>query len=157
MKKKLFLVALLLLLFGLQKAFCQYPIPSYNVNVTSWANFQESQLSSELTIPNSNNSGYVVSPMAKRDMNVQVNCCGFSSGDSCQATVWVYSLDGQTILGPFTVYGGDVLSVPIDDRDWGVIISTEDDITVDVWIGSDDTKKPEKFNKNEFELKKKIM
>jgi hypothetical protein len=154
MKRKLLALVLLVLLCGSKQAFSQYPIPSYNVNVTSWANFQEPQLSSEVSIQKSSNSDYVISPMAKRDMNVQVNCCGFSSCDSCQATVWVYSLDGQTILGPFTVYGGDVLSVPIDDRDWGVIVSTEDDITVDVWIGSDDMKKPVKLNKKEYILRK---
>jgi len=147
MKKELILAVLLLLLFGLQKAFCQYPIPSYNVNVTSWANFQEHPLSSGVSTRNSNNAGGVGSPMAKRNMNVQVNCCGFASTDSCKATVWVYSLDGETILGPFTVYGGDILSVPIDDRDWGVIVSTEVDITVDVWIGSDGSKKARRLNK----------
>jgi hypothetical protein len=147
MKRKLLAAVLLFLFCGSKQVFSQYPIPSYNVNVTSWANFQEYPLSSVVSTRNSNNAGCVGSPMAKRDMNVQVNCCGFASTDSCKATVWVYSLDGETILGPFTVYGGDILSVPIDDRDWGVIVSTEDDITVDVWIGSDGSKKARRLNK----------
>lgn len=126
MKKKLLPVVLLFFLCGFQQAFSQFPIPSYNVTVTSKANFQETQTS----------IGLVASPMAKRTMNIKINCAGISSNGTCQATVWVYSLDGQTILGPFTAYGGEVLSVPIDGRAWGVIVSTEDDITVDVWIGS---------------------
>lgn len=147
MKSKLLAVVLLFLFCGSKQAFSQYPIPSYNVNVTSWANFQEHPLSSGVSTRNSNNAGGVGSPMAKRNMNVQVNCCGFASTDSCKATVRVYSLDGEKILGPFTVYGGDILSVPIDDRDWGVIVSTEVDITVDVWIGSDGSKKARRLNK----------
>jgi len=89
-----------------------------------------------------------MAPMAKREMDVRVNCSGVSSNGKCQATVWVYSLDGETILGPYTVNGGDVLSVPIDDRDWGVLVSTDDDITVDVWIESDGSKKPLKLSNN---------
>jgi hypothetical protein len=148
MKKRLLLPVLLLLLFGVQKAFCQYPIPSYNVTVISKATFQESQGSTGVSSLNRNNKGQVGAPMAKREMDVKVNCSGISPNGTCQATVWVYSLDGQTILGPFTVYGGDVLSVPIDERDWGVLVSTDDNITVDVWIGSDYTKKPLKLSNN---------
>ena len=141
MKKEFLLAVLLLLLFGLQKAYCQYPIPSYNVTVISKATFQESQVSTGGS--SLNNNGPVSAPMAKREMDVKVNCSGTSSDGSCQATVLVYSLDGQTVLGPYIVYGGDILSVPIDDRDWGVLVTTEDDITVDVWIESDGSKKPQ--------------
>ena len=147
MKKRLLLPVLLLLLLGVQKVFCQYPIPSYNVNVISKATFQESQGSTGVSLLNRNNNGQVWAPMAKREMDVRVNCSGVSPNGTCQATVWVYSLDGQTILGPYTVNGGDVLSVPIDDRDWGVLVITDDDITVDVWIESDGSKNPRNLNK----------
>jgi hypothetical protein len=146
MKKELLLAVLLLLLFGLQKAFCQYPIPSYNVPVISKATFQESKVSTGGSSLN-NNNGPVSAPMAKREMDVKVNCSGSSSGGSCQATVWVYSLDGLTVLGPYVVYGGDILSVTIHDRDWGVLVTTEDDQTVDVWIESDGSLKPRNLHK----------
>jgi hypothetical protein len=69
-------------------------------------------------------------------MNIKVQCVGGKNLGTCQATVCVYSLDGQTILGPYTVYGGEILSVPIDDREWGVYVESDDEITVDVWIST---------------------
>jgi len=147
MKRKLLVVVLLFLFCGSKQAFSQYPIPSYNVNVICKATFQESQGSTGVSLLNRNNNGQVGAPMAKREMDIRVNCSGVSPNGTCQATVWVYSLDGQTILGPYTVNGGDVLSVPIDDRDWGVLVITDDDITVDVWIESDGSKNPRNLNK----------
>jgi len=118
-----------------------YPIPSYNIPVVTMAIFRESNISIQGNQLIKNINTLKDSPMKKRIMNIQVNCVGKSLG-LCQATVWVYSLDGQDILGPFTVDGGDVLSVPIDDRDWGVLVDTGDDITVSVWITGDGSKKP---------------
>jgi hypothetical protein len=53
---------------------------------------------------------------------------------SSVATVWVYSLDLQDIIGPYTVYGGETIYVDIDEREWGVIVQSEDHVEVDVWI-----------------------
>ncbi len=44
------------------------------------------------------------------------------------------------ILGPYIMHGGETLMVEIDSREWGVIVQSEDHITVDVWI-SEATKK----------------
>jgi len=41
------------------------------------------------------------------------------------------------VLGPSTVYAGETLDVPIDERDWGVIVQTSYEIQVDVWVTSD--------------------
>jgi hypothetical protein len=50
------------------------------------------------------------------------------------ATVWIYSLDLQTVYGPYTVYGGETLSVGVDWGEWGAYVTTDDQIVVDVWI-----------------------
>jgi hypothetical protein len=46
----------------------------------------------------------------------------------------VYSLDGETVYGPFTVYSGETLRVEIDDRECGVYVESNEDVIVDVWI-----------------------
>ena len=124
MKNLFLVVTFILMLCGFQQTHAQQPIPSYNVSVKTRANFQESQPS-----------------RGKRNMNIKVQCSGISLAPTCQATIWVYSLDGQTIFGPFTVSGGETLSVPIDGREWGVFVQTEDTITVDVWTSMYDLMK----------------
>jgi hypothetical protein len=130
MKNLFFAVTLMLTLGSFQQSFAQYPIPSYDVSVRSRANFQESQPS-----------------RGRRNMNIKVQCGGIALIATCQATVWVYSLDGQTVLGPYTVNGGETLTVPIDDREGGVYIQTEDIITVDVWTSAEDILQLEGLNR----------
>ena len=149
MKHKLQIILLLVLFCGSQRAFAHYPIPSFNLPVVGIANFQESQLSVGGGIENGKFNDGKLSPMTRRVMNIKVTHTVASLNGTFQATVWVYSLDKQTIIGPFTVYVGDVLSVPIDDRDWGVIVDSDYDITVDVWISADGSKKPQNKNTNE--------
>lgn len=122
MKHILFVITFMLVFSEFQNVFAQYPIPSNNVSVRERANFQESQPA-----------------RGKRKMNVWVQCSGSSFAGTCQATVWIYSLDGQTILGPFTVNGGETLSVQIDDRAWGVYMQTDNNIIVDVWTSTEDS------------------
>ncbi len=119
MNKAIFIVAFFLFITGFQQAFAQFPIPSYDQSVKSRANFQESQ-----------------SYRGRRNMNVKVKCVGITSSATCQATVWIYSLDGQTVFGPYTVNGGETLTVEIDDREWGVLVQTNDEITVDIWTSA---------------------
>ena len=127
MKKTILLLGLLLFC-AFEQTFSQYPIPSYNVTVKSKANFQESKVSGTSDNIQTN------SPLAKRDMEIKVNCSGLNSLGTCTATIWVYSLDGLTVLGPYTVEGGQGISVPIDYREWGVIVESDDNVAVDVWI-----------------------
>jgi hypothetical protein len=127
MKKFLFSILIIYLFCNVQQVFASYPIPSNSVEVKYRANFQELQPS-----------------RGKRDVKVRVICTGLNLMDNCSATVWVYSLDMTTILGPYTVNGGETLSVPIDEREWGVLVQTDDIITVDVWtcasgLGSEGT------------------
>jgi hypothetical protein len=108
---------LVIFLFGLTAIQAQNPIPSYNFLVYKQANFQEKSLPAR----------------AKKKVNVAVTC---TSGKSaiCMATVWIYSLDLQTVYGPYTVYGGETLSVDVDGGEWGAYVTTDDQIVVDVWI-----------------------
>ena len=123
--KKLICTGIFILLSGsFQWVSGQNPIPSFNVPVYHLANFQESQ-----------------PPKGKRDMNVIIHGVEVPYSDTCKATVWVYSLDRNDILGPYTLYNEETLSVGIDDREWGVIIESEDHVTADVWI-SDEGKMP---------------
>jgi len=114
----LFSVFLLLLGSTLSgQVFPTYPIPSYNVAIGNYANFAPTK-------------GTVFYPAkAKKEINTAVRGAAGSS-----ANVWVYSLDGQDVLGPYTVYAGETLSVDIDDRQWGVLVQSAHDIVVDVWI-----------------------
>ena len=123
MKKALFIL-LLLGFVSSSGVFAQkvptYRIPSYNQPVCGLANF----IPSFSGDPASSNG-----EKEKRSQNIAVHG---TSGS--YAIVWIYSLDGLDILGPYTVYAGDTLSVGIDDREWGVTIWSAFNIDVDVWV-----------------------
>jgi hypothetical protein len=67
-------------------SYSQYTIPSYNVNVAKNASFVET-------------SHMLKAPAERRVLIIHVFCG--TLGGSCQATIWVCSLDGRTILGPY--------------------------------------------------------
>lgn len=118
MKKLLFLI-LFLIGNGFTWLYATNPIPSYNVAVNHVADFQEMGRTGVTSIDT----------RGERVMVVAVS--GLSSSI---AIIWVYSLDKQTTLGPYYVHGGERLYVEIDEREWGVLVESEDHITVDVWI-----------------------
>jgi hypothetical protein len=99
-----------------------YPIPSYNIQIYGAANFQENLKPFKIS-----------GAKEKRIQNVAVS--GSTGG---KASVIIYSLDGRDVLGPYTVYVGETLSVEIDERDWGVLVESEDDIQVTVWISEEE-------------------
>ena len=125
MKKVILFTAILLMacvfMDGYPQGIPTYPIPSYNITVDGYANFRENYHSVNLK-----------QTKEKREVNVHVKSVFGSQG--CQATVWVYSLDQTTILGPYTVNCDETLVVQIDERDWGVLVESEEEITVDVWF-----------------------
>ena len=104
-----------------------YPIPSYNILVSSPTLFQETASANT---------------KEKRDVHIQVNCQG-KSDTTCCASVILYTLDLETYLGPFRVCCGETIVVPIDEREWGVAVNSECQVNVSVWITGD--KKSEKF------------
>lgn len=120
------IVLLMLLSFGSSNIYSQnfpvYPIPSYNIQVDGYADFMN-QFS---TAQKNNNK-------AKRDVIVHLKSAAEPS-QPCQATVWVYSLDLTTILGPYSLSCGNELRVEIDEREWGVFVESDDEVIVDVWI-----------------------
>ena len=108
---------LLVFMIGLSVVQAQNPIPSYNFPVYQRANFQEMQGPTR----------------AKKKVNVAVQC-GSAKTSVCSATIYIYSLDFQTIYGPFTVSGGETLSMEVDGGEWGVYVESDDHVVVDVWI-----------------------
>jgi hypothetical protein len=108
-------------LSGYPQGVPTYPIPSYNIAISTYANFREGLQTT-----------HTDQLRGKRQINVQVR--SGSDADNCQATVWVYSLDRITILGPYTVPCGITLTVDIDEREWGVMVECEQGVIADVWI-----------------------
>jgi hypothetical protein len=102
-----------------------YPIPSYDITVTAlgYAAFEE---------------GYTDfrpdQTEGKRILNIQTKPLTTELQD-CSATVWIFTLDRQTVLGPYTVSCDDILSMDIDSNLWGCLVEAGNGVTVDVWIG----------------------
>ena len=121
------LMTLCLLFIGSATVFGQhpnipvYPIPSYNITVDGLADF-----ANLCTTIGHNTDG-------KRQVHVHVDPI-LNGIPGCDATVWVYTLDATTVLGPFTVDCEQTLDVNIDDRDWGVMVNSEEKIIVTVWF-----------------------
>jgi hypothetical protein len=123
--KKLRLIATIVLLTGTLKLFAAHPIPSYNVQVTNRANFQE------MTQNNSQ-------AKEKRIMNIQTNSVTMNSASGSVSVVFVYKLNGHKRLGPYYLECGDQLSVEIDNSKWGVVMELQspwDPVLASVWIG----------------------
>ena len=100
-----------------------YPIPSYNILLDGSANFRNL-----LTQKDTSNNC-----KEKRDIHIHLKSTVIGNTD-CRATVWVYTLDQSTILGPYQIACDQTLTVPIDEREWGVIVQTDDEVLVDVWF-----------------------
>jgi hypothetical protein len=124
MRKSIFIAILLVvcgIIHGYGQGIAVYPTPSYNILVDGYANFRQSTLSQPL-----------FQPAEKRVLDVEVKTPSTTS--ECQATVWVYSLDNLTVLGPFTVNCSEPLQVVIDEKEWGVLIDTDEELIVSVSI-----------------------
>ena len=98
-----------------------WPIPSYNVIICGTADFRED---------------YQLSKYSPQKERREIHVVAKPSGNThrCEATVWIYSLDGKTTLGPYTIECGETLTVEIDDREWGALVQSEDEVCIDVWI-----------------------
>jgi len=122
MKKSLFI---LICCFGIAfNTYAQYPIPSYNVPVFPRATFSQG-----LITPLQQR----YAPMEKRRLGIHVSQL-IADTVSNSVIIYVYSLDGQTILGPFYLTGNETIYVDIDDRLWGVLVESESKVKVSVWI-----------------------
>jgi len=125
--KKLYGLIVICTIFGIMQGFSQnipsYPIPSFGISVDGFVNFKNR------SIQNDNCDNLREKRVAKVHLR-----SAFEENPECQATVWVYTLDYTTILGPFTVLCDETLTVEIDEREWGVLVESEFEVIVDVWF-----------------------
>jgi len=127
--KKIFLFCVILLFAGLNSITAQFaninPIPFYNYQMTNeYAVFQEPGPDSQTD--------------EKRDMNVEVTTSSRDGKDESRvfATVWIVKKNSTHVLGPYTVYPNELLSVEIGHGKWGVIIQCAWNVNVSVWTGN---------------------
>ena len=124
MKKSFCLLFLMLLSFSsFSQGIPQYGIPSTTIPIYGPTLFSPTIHSAQ------------TGNREKKKINTSIHGVPASN-----AMVIVYSLDGLNTMGPYTVNAGETLSVEIDDRDWGVAVNSDDDITVDVWISTEQTR-----------------
>ena len=136
------IIFLILISFGCSfQAYSQncprYPIPSYNVPVDGVADFSNQSSVSQKSSSLEKRS--LSSPENKRDIIIRISSAT-TPGQSCQARVWVYSLDLTTVLGPYYLSCRDEISVEIDDRQWGVMVDSQDTVVMDVWMDDEGKK-----------------
>jgi hypothetical protein len=119
MKTVIAFIIILLLCTGAQLQAAK-PIPSYKAPVIRVANFTEKHHKNDLKSE----------PKGRRYMMVVAQVAGPSRDP---IFIWVYSLDKRSILGPYTIIGSGELTVPIDDRLWGVLVKCDTKVVVSVW------------------------
>jgi hypothetical protein len=125
MKKRTFILFFFLALAS-NYLHAQNPIPSLNIPVNVRANFQE--LKNGINYQMKNDRGRrILHVDAQHGSSILANC----------GQVWVYSLDGLDVIGPFPLCAGGSLSVEIDNRDWGALVESDAHLVVDVWIEED--------------------
>lgn len=126
MKKHVSILILVLGLFfvTISKAQAQYPIPSYQV-----------ELENTNTTFEDNDEVELLSPLNLEEIKLVIQVSDTLPAQASWVTVIVYSLDGQDELGPYTVTEGTPLEVIIDERLWGVrVTSYSEGAYISVWI-----------------------
>lgn len=123
MKTAILLVAFVLF-SGMNGLFAQHyqlnPIPSYNLMITATnTGFQEKRT-------------HILPSREKRDMEVVISSSS-TSPIPVFAKVWVVKDNGAITLGPFTAFDNEVISVPIDNGIWSVVIRCDWDVLASVW------------------------
>jgi hypothetical protein len=123
--KKVILILAIILIAGLNGLFAQqysmHQIPSYNVPLT--ANFNGFKEHKDKGNPT----------REKRDMDIVITSSS-TAPVIIFATVWVVKDNGSQVLGPFTIFPDEPLSVPIDNDKWSAVISCDWDVYASVWI-----------------------
>jgi hypothetical protein len=123
--KKILLFTMILLLAGTTVLFAINPIPSYGTKVTFRANFQEK------------NNGTSPGEKERRQMNIQTSTASSGKSQGSVAVVYVYRLQGHKAKGPFYVHPGELLTVEINNKKWGVAMELLDpgaQMLANVWI-----------------------
>jgi hypothetical protein len=97
------------------------PIPSFHAPVNGTAIFREDQR--------------VRNPFHPGKKKLKVLIESASLPGNFKTLVWIYTLDHSIILGPRGVSCGEILTYDIDDRKLGVLVQSNTEVIVDVWIG----------------------
>jgi len=118
--KSIFVFFIVVILSAGTQLEASRPIPSYKDAVSKTANYKEKQHNEDLK----------TDPKGKRSMIIVANVVGPAK---TPITIWVYSLEGHTVLGPFVIYGDGELTVPIDNRPWGVVVQCDGKVVISVW------------------------
>jgi hypothetical protein len=123
--KKVILLTAIMLFSGLNGLLAQHPqinpIPCFGYQLTALnTGFQESKMHGTPT-------------REKRDMEVVISTSSTNPIPEF-ARVWVVKDNGAVVLGPFTIFVDEPLTVPIDNGQWGVIIRSDFDLITSVWI-----------------------
>jgi hypothetical protein len=123
--KKIILISIILFFAGLNGLMAQFanvnPIPTYNYQMTTGsAGFQE--------------QGPYNQTREKRDMNIEVTTSSDAMMTEIFATVFIVKKNGTQILGPYTVYCDEILSVELPGGQWGVAVNCSWNVLVSVWI-----------------------
>jgi len=129
--KKSLLITFVLLIAGSLQLFPAKPIPSFDVKMTVRANFQEKHIGQ--------------TGKEKRQMNIETSTATPVWGTNenppgGDAIVYLYKLNGSKVLGPFEISNDDVLTVPIDNSEWGVVIEMTKpgpSVLASVWTSED--------------------
>lgn len=118
--KKLFFL-LILGLAGTNLAMAQFPIPSYNATADNRTTFTEQAVGFKAKSALDSKRVLIVQRPHNKTLSDSVM---FYAG----------SLDGTTTLGPYYISSGQTVYIEIDDRSWGIIVYTENEIVLNVWI-----------------------
>jgi len=129
--KKLFFLVLLFFIAQIGALQAEQPIPSRHARIYHMGNFREHHYGNE------HRPNQLKSNREKRDMQIQVSSSGGTPRSS--AIIYVYSADYQDVLGPFIVNSGESITIPVDDREWGAFIMSDDHVYVDVWSSNSAT------------------
>lgn len=85
--------------------------------------------------PSSTKPIFVQAPNSKEERKMNVQVSSSNPGQSATATIQIYSLDQENILGPFYVTDIAILEQGIDEREWGVqVLSSSENCKISIWI-----------------------
>ena len=137
--KKLFVASFILLstLIFSNRLSAQNPIPSFSVPVIADPTIFEEM--GETKYVNMKQFGLSTSiqkqPFNTGDKKILVKVDRRDLRELQWATVIIYSLDGLTTFGPYTVLEGTVCETVVDERSWGVrVINASSNAFLSVWI-----------------------
>jgi hypothetical protein len=104
-------IVIVFFLFSVTVLQAQYTLPSFEAELEQEnTTFEETQ--------------GLVRPFGMEERQLVVQVEDNQPTTNSWAIVTVYSLDGADELGPFTVTEGTLLYVAIDEREWGVNVSS---------------------------------